>query len=197
MQDLKLEDKFDIEIKLNERFDNIYSLCYALIDLQAVANSTAYIRSKSEIKSKSLPTTVRTFGKKYKDELKLNNFKEGSFVASVTAGIVTGIILKFLDKYFDSRQIQQINNHVHIHNGQRSAPVQVKFENPEVEKEINNVLNNVNIVQDNIELSLENAITAVNDSGVLGEQHIVYASNGLKILAHDIERLGKNININV
>jgi hypothetical protein len=192
VQDLKLDDKFDIEIRLNEKFDSIYSLCYALIDLQAVANSTAYIRSKTELKSDKVPTTVRTFGKKYKDELKLNKFSQGSFVASVAAGVVTGVILKFLDKYFDSRAV---HNHVHINNDRRTASIQVRFENPEVEEQINTVLDNVNIVQDNIELSLENAINAVNSSGILGEQQIVYASNGLKLLAHDIERLGKNINI--
>lgn len=199
VQNITLDEKFDVEIRLNEKFDSIYSLCYALIDLQAVANSTAYIRSKKELKNAKVPSTVRTFGKKYKDELKLKKFSEGSFVATVAAGVVTGIILKFLDKYFDNSQTRHIHNHnhVHIHNSERIAPIQVKFENPEIEDRINQVLDGVEIDRDNVEVSLERAIGAINDSGVLGQQHIVYASNGLTVLAHDIERLGTNINISV
>lgn len=197
MENLNLEDKFDIEIRLNEKFDSIYSLCYALIDLQAVANATAYIRSHKELKSEKLPTTVRNFGKKYKDELKLNKFSQGSFVASVAAGVVTGVILKFLDKYFDRSQVQQVHNHVHIHNSKRNSPIQVRFENAQVESEINSILDGVEVHQNDIEASLRNALNAVNKSGLLGDQQIVYASNGLKVLASDIERLGANINISV
>ncbi|GGA67147.1 hypothetical protein GCM10011369_05980 [Neiella marina] len=197
MKKITLDERFDVEIRLNEKFDSIYSLCYALIDLQAVANSTAYITSKKELKNEKVPTTVRSFGKKYKDELKLKKFSEGSFIATVAAGVATGIILKFLDKYFDSSQTRHIHNHVHIHNDEQRPPIEVKFNNPQVEQHINEVLDSVEIDRENVEVSLERAIGAINESGILGQQHIVYASNGLTVLAHDIERLGRNINISI
>lgn len=195
MDSINLDDKFDIEIKLNEKFDSIYTLCYALIDLQAVANSTAHITSNLELKSDKIPSTVRNFGKKYKDELKLKTFAQGSFVATVAAGVVTGIILKFLDAYFEKPAVNNLHTHIHVHNGNQNSPIQVKFVNPDIEQSINNILADIDIDKNNIEASLERAISAVNQSGILGQQQIIYAHNGLAILAHDIERLGTNINI--
>lgn len=195
MQALDFTQHLDLEIKINEKFDSIYSLSYALIDLQAVANSTSYITTHLEDRVEKLPSTLRTFGKKYKDELKLKRFSEGSFVAMVTAGVVTGLILKFLEKYFGSAH--EIHNHTHIHVGASKPPIQVNFQDPKLEKRINEVLDEIEIVNNDIEKSLENAINAVNDSGVLGNQQIVYASNGLTVLARDIERLGSHINISV
>jgi hypothetical protein len=188
-------DAVDIEIRLNERFEDIYSLCYALIDLQAVANSTAYITTHKELSGKKIPSTVRSFGKKYKDALKLKTFSQGSFVATVAAGVVTGVILKFLDRYFERAETQQVHHHLHIHNG--ASPIQVRFEDREFETRINEVLDGVEIIPDDIESSLGNTIHAVNASGLLGESQIAYAPNGLAILAQDIERLGTNINITV
>ena len=112
MQAIDFTEDLDLEIKINEKFDSIYSLSYALIDLQAVANSVSYITTHREDRVEKLPSTVRTFGKKYKDELKLKRFSEGSFVATVTAGVVTGLILKFLDKYFGSAH--EIHNHTSL-----------------------------------------------------------------------------------
>ena len=195
MDSINLDDKFDIEIRLNEKFDSIYTLCYALIDLQAVANSTAYITSNLELKSDKIPSTVRNFGKKYKDELKLKTFAQGSFVATVAAGVVTGIILKFLDAYFEKPAVNNLHTHIHGHNGNQNSPIQVKFVNPDIEQSINNILADIDIDKKNIEASLERAISAVNQSGILGQQQIIYARNGLALLAHDIERLGTNINI--
>lgn len=195
MKRINFNEDLELEIKLNEKFDSIYSLCYALIDLQAVANSTSYITTHKELRRKKLPSTVRTFGKRYKDELKLKRFSEGSFVATVAAGVVTGVILKFIDNYFSNAQ--QIHNHFHVHNGAVVSPIQVKFENHEIEERINEVLSEVEMVDDNIEQSLENAINAVNESGILGNQQILYADNGLAVLAKDIERLGSNINISI
>ncbi|BBI51083.1 hypothetical protein HORIV_35040 [Vreelandella olivaria] len=133
MQALDFTQHLDLEIKINEKFDSIYSLSYALIDLQAVANSTSYITTHLEDRVEKLPSTLRTFGKKYKDELKLKRFSEGSFVAMVTAGVVTGLILKFLEKYFGSAH--EIHNHTHIHVGASKPPIQVNFQDPKLEKE--------------------------------------------------------------
>jgi len=100
-------EKVEIELNISKEFRSIYDLAYTLIDLQALITSINYVTFEKG-RYKSLPITSRSFAVQYRDELLLKSFKQGSFKSSLVSGLITGMIVLFADKYYDSKKATAI-----------------------------------------------------------------------------------------
>ena len=179
-----MEENLEVKITVKETFDSLYKLGYFLIDLNSICNFSAKINKQNvedirKPKRFSYGITSRYLNKDSLDNIKLVEFSQGSFNATITAPLIVGIVLKVIDKY--------------INQGQNHTKIEVTINNPTFINIINNNFNSNVSLNEN----LNNVITEAKKQNLIGECNIIYDEDGKKILFHNIDRLkGQLINEN-
>ncbi len=189
-EEIDSSPSLDLNFYFPKKFKNVFELAYALTDLHSVLSTFYYVGS-NRLEKPQLPTTVRTFTKNYGDALTLKDFRSGSFGADVATTVAAGLVLKFLERYFfETQQPQPATVNVNI-----NAPFQVNIHDPAQLARIEQLIQGVQIVPGNIEASVNDFVTSLTQSQILGPNVLFYDQNGIHVLAASIERLGRSIDI--
>lgn len=193
-------EKLEIELFISKEFKSIFDLGYALVDLQALITSMNYVAYEKR-GYKKLPITSRTFAVKYRDELLLKEFHQGSFRSSLISGVLAGLIVLFTEKVYDSTKAVtppappavvniNIENIYHIDN---SRTFNVRSHNERVNQQIIEIINRTTIVPGDSEASTLNLINEINSSEILGDHQIPTDEQGIKAIATSVERFTKTM----
>lgn len=203
-------DKVGIELYISKKFNSIFDLGYALVDLQALITSINYV-TYTQHRYKSLPITSRTFAVKYKSELLMVDFKQGSFWSNLISTVLGGLIVMFAEKYIDystdtvppvqpvtiNMTIQNnINNIIHneIHNGVRNTKMFViHCEDQKLKQQMAEIVERTSIIPNDSVQSTENLITEINSSEILGAHKIPVDEQGIKSIAISVDRFAKSV----
>jgi hypothetical protein len=174
----KMENKTEFSLKINEKFDSLYKLGYFLIDLNSILNFSDKI-NKQNIEDAKKPKgykfgiTSRYLNKDSLDTIKLVKFEQGSLITVIIAPIivtvVAAIIVKYINKDSDTThpKIEITINNQTIHN-----------------IVVNNINNNTSISN-----NLDTVINSLKKENLLGQDSILYNSNGKELISKNIERL--------
>lgn len=216
------KEKVEIELNISKEFQSIFDLAYTLIDLQALITSINYVTYEKR-GYKTLPVTSRTFAAKYRDELMLKAFEQGSFRSNLTSSLIEGLILLFADKYYDSIKaaapptpptVININIENNIHNDNRlttnvrheniqniendvytdnSRTFSVQCQDETLQQRMNEIIDRTRVIPGDPETSTQNLIEEINSSEILGNHHIPTDEQGVKAIAASVERFTKSI----
>jgi hypothetical protein len=171
-----MEENLEVRITVKETFDSLYKLGYFLIDLNSICNFSAKINKQNveearKSKKTSFGITSRNYNKDSLEIIKLVEFSQGSFLATIIAPLIVGIILIVITKY--------------INQGQNQNKIEVIVNN----QTINNIVN----VSFNSNLSLnenfDNVLNELVNKKLVDQCSIIYNEDGKKILFHNIDRL--------
>lgn len=193
-------DKVEISLNISKKFNNIFDLGYALVDLQALITSINYVTFEKS-GYKTLPVTSRTFAIKYRDELYLKEFSEGSFKSELIGSVIAGLIVLFVEKYYDSTKtitpqpppvVAKVNV-VHHYNIDNSRTFNVRCHDDNVRKKINKIIQRTKVIPGNPEVSTKNLIDEINSSDILGDHKIPIEEQGVKAISNSVERFTKSM----
>lgn len=153
---------------------------------------------------RAYPTISRKFSKKYMDLIRLNSFAQGSLILEIATTVISGLILKFIEKLCENEkqkplQVTVNNNCIIIDNkNSHKQIVHVKeYRNQAISNEVNgvpieqyyeSVLSSVEINSEDIQASVMSLLHKLSDDKVLSTQ-VIYNERGIKTLINDIERM--------
>lgn len=191
-------ENINLKLHINKRFDNVFDLAYTLVDLQSVL-STFYYVTFTEYKAKSLQTTNRNFTKQFSDVLKLKSFQSGTFTGDIGSSILSGLVLKFIEKAIDNNSKQQRNPNITIN---FNAPMTVNVYNfngnsSDFDRKVDEIIAHTEVIPGDIERSIKNFLDKLKTSGIIEPHHFVYTDEGIKEFANSLSRLGRNFDIRI
>jgi hypothetical protein len=171
-----MEGNIEVKITVKEKFDSLYKLGYFLIDLNSICNFSVKMNKQNieEVKKPkkfSHGITSRMSNKDSLDIIKLVEFSQGSFLATIVAPLIVGIILIIITKY--------------INQGQNQNKVEIIINNPTINNFVNINFNSNLSLNENF----DNILKGLVNKKLLDECNIIYDKDGKKILFHNIERL--------
>nr|WP_320131703.1 hypothetical protein [uncultured Holophaga sp.] len=186
------EIEIPLSIYLPKHFDNISDLGYTLVDIHSIINAFHHITT-TQVTSKRLPVTSRNFNKKRKQLIRLIDFRSGSFGADLLVSILSGIVLKFIDKLiFNQQEAMGIN--ISLNNNRL---FKVEIHDHDQKQLIDDIVNRTQIAPNNTSQSIANLIDEINREQLLGTVTLTYNQTGLTILSDNIQRLGQLLDTNI
>ncbi|ABX41308.1 hypothetical protein [Lachnoclostridium phytofermentans] len=155
---------------------------------------------------RAYPTISRKFSRRYKNLIRLNTFSQGSLILDIATSVISGLILKFIERLFvDDSSIQvTINNNIIIINDNDSNKkiVRVKEYNSQevlaqsrgmtLDQYYDAILSSVEVNNQDIETSVVSLLQKLSNDKILSTQ-VIYDKKGIKTLTNDIERMRGNL----
>jgi hypothetical protein len=166
-----MEQKVNIDIKVNAEFDSLYKLGNFLVNLNAICNFATKINENDLSAFKFRGITSRRLTWDSVDTIQLKEYRQGSFIATIAADVISGVILLLLAKYINRDQ-----------------------DTPKFETKVSNqtVINIVNITyRDNVPFdeNMAEVFKKLKKQGVIEKEYLVYDKNGKKLLWDNIDRM--------
>ncbi|MTI49725.1 MAG: hypothetical protein FH761_17985 [Firmicutes bacterium] len=155
-------------------------------------------------KIRPYPTTTRRFAEKYKDKIKLKSFKQGSLTLGIVSTVISGIIWKFVERIFFTKDTNKMNtsisnNSIYIikdYTGSNiiDIPIEKKHslidKNQEIvniEKYIDKLVDRAEINHGDMERTIKNLLEILSKEGIINER-VLYDEKGIKTINSDMER---------
>lgn len=147
-------------------------------------------------------TISRSFSRKYKDLVRLNSFAQGSLILDIATSVISGLILKFVERLFGNETPMQVtinNNFIIIDDNNKCKKV-VRVEECRGEDTLNHikgmtidqyfdsVLSSVEINNKDVHKSVMSLLHKLSEQQVLSTR-VIYNERGIKTLTNDIERM--------
>ena len=199
-------EKLNIEFYMRKKVGSVYELSYLLVDIQAILGTFLYVLDSEESsltvsKSMYLPTTSRSFTKKYADFMMLNDFKSGSIILNITSSVIAGLILEFLKRSIWGNNNSEApitstitnNNNIIVVNDNSPITRRIDIDertgvrNISPSDYINSLLSRVQIVEGDHEYNVRKLLDVLIDQGIV-TPNIVYNERGIVSLSRDIKR---------
>lgn len=199
------ETKTRYRICFNADYKQYYNFVYTQVSLLTlIADFNRFICESEEYltgQGRKYATTARRTNKKYKEQITLNHVENGSIILDITANLLSGIILKFLERlseqgkycpqnsikiYIDNVEKIKINaNEVTIYNGVNKE----NRHNNELGAEylLDKALEGVGGAN-TIEDETKKLLTNLKQMGVT-DVNVSYDSKGCRTLIGDTERI--------
>ena len=177
-----MENKIQINLKVNQEFDSLYKLGYFLIDINSIITFGAKINKQTMEEAKkqkkyNLGITSRFLNKDSLNNIKIDKFQQGSLLLQISGEIIAGVILIIIGKY--------------INQNENKEKINITINNTQI---INIIENNFN-KQISLDENIDNIIKELHKEKIIMENGLLYDKDGKKILTKNVERIkGQIIN---
>lgn len=193
---IKLSKLVDLDEWKDEAIKEEVKICKPL---SLISYDDLFYPELVKTNERKYPTTSRKFAAKYKGNLELIEFHQGSFVSSLCISIISALFIEFVKKQVnlnsESTLIEtQIINNIYVYkDGDKTTTIKAPFGNSphhdlDARSLIEETIEKVEFDKEDSSKSLDSFLSVLSSEGYIQEK-VCYNERGKKTIVNDIERL--------
>lgn len=200
---LEAQSSTHVTLKIHRCFEDLFSLSYALVDLNSIINTFILALSgehfleddMGEDSEKKLHyfTTSRTFTRSTSRITKLKGVRTGSLFAEIAVPVIVAVLLEVVKKIFAEKEAPKSTGNITIQNMHVHLPFSVSVHDAEAAAFVDRVVRSIPFEDRTEEQIMERVFEEAEKE--MKKHNVVcgYNKQGVVLVAKDIRRFYKSI----
>lgn len=200
---LEAQSSTRITLKIERCFEDLFSLSYALVDLNSIINTFLLALSGDHFldegeghendKKFHFFTTSRSFTRGTRRITKLQGIRTGSLFADIAVPVIVAVLLEIVKKIFAEKEKPQSTGNVTIQNLHIHLPLSISIHDAEAAAFVDRVVQSIPIENRTEEQILEKVFEEAEKEMRRNNVICGYSKQGVGLVANDVRRFYKSI----